>query len=108
MLNNEAVDLAIVAALGLGCQVHEVSIFARKSYFYPDLPKGYQITQFEDPLATEGVVSVESVDVVSPQPVPKDTATRNVTNSDQKDRLVFVGTITPSFCKSWVRMHSVA
>ncbi len=60
VLNSEAVDLAIVAALGLGCQVHEVSIFARKSYFYPDLPKGYQITQFADPLATEGVVSVES------------------------------------------------
>jgi aspartyl-tRNA(Asn)/glutamyl-tRNA(Gln) amidotransferase subunit B len=66
VLNSEAVDLAIVAALGLGCQVHEVSIFARKSYFYPDLPKGYQITQFEDPLATEGVVSVESDGETSP------------------------------------------
>ena len=60
VLNGEAVDLAIVAALGLGCEVHEVSIFARKSYFYPDLPKGYQITQFSEPLATEGVVSVYS------------------------------------------------
>ena len=60
VLNAEAVDLAIVAALGLGCRVHEVSIFARKSYFYPDLPKGYQITQFSEPLATEGIVSVRS------------------------------------------------
>jgi len=60
VLNGEAVDLAIIAALGLGCQVHEVSVFARKSYFYPDLPKGYQITQFSEPLATEGVVLVRS------------------------------------------------
>ena len=60
VLNAEAVDLALVAALGLDCQVHEVSVFARKSYFYPDLPKGYQITQFADPLATEGIVLVHS------------------------------------------------
>ncbi len=60
VLNGEAVDLAIIAALGLACQVHEVSVFARKSYFYPDLPKGYQITQFSEPLATDGLVSVQS------------------------------------------------
>lgn len=60
VLNGQAVDLAIRAALGLGCQVHDVSVFARKSYFYPDLPKGYQITQFAEPLATEGIVSVRS------------------------------------------------
>ncbi len=60
VLNGEAVDLAITAALGLDCQVHEVSVFARKSYFYPDLPKGYQITQFSEPLATEGVLAVRS------------------------------------------------
>jgi len=60
VLNGEAVDLAIIAALGLGCQVHEESVFARKSYFYPDLPKGYQITQFAEPLATEGIISVRS------------------------------------------------
>ena len=60
VLNGEAVDLAITAALGLDCQVHEVSVFARKSYFYPDLPKGYQITQFSEPLATEGIVEVRS------------------------------------------------
>ena len=60
VLNGEAVDLAITAALGLDCRVHEVSVFARKSYFYPDLPKGYQITQFSEPLATEGIVDVRS------------------------------------------------
>lgn len=58
VLNGEAVELAITAALGLGCRVHDVSVFARKSYFYPDLPKGYQITQFEEPLATDGSVTL--------------------------------------------------
>ena len=47
VLNRHAVDLAIRAALALECTVHETSIFARKNYFYPDLPKGYQISQYE-------------------------------------------------------------
>jgi aspartyl-tRNA(Asn)/glutamyl-tRNA(Gln) amidotransferase subunit B len=54
VINGAAIDLAIAAALGLGCTVHTTSIFARKNYFYPDLPKGYQITQFDRPLATDG------------------------------------------------------
>jgi aspartyl-tRNA(Asn)/glutamyl-tRNA(Gln) amidotransferase subunit B len=54
VLNRAAVDHAIRAALALGCTVHETSIFARKNYFYPDLPKGYQISQYERPLATRG------------------------------------------------------
>ena len=58
--NAEAVRLAVRAALGFDCAVHAVSVFARKNYFYPDLPKGYQITQFERPLATGGFV--ESAD----------------------------------------------
>ena len=53
-VNREAVELAVRAALGLRCTVHERSVFARKNYFYPDLPKGYQITQFDRPLATGG------------------------------------------------------
>jgi aspartyl-tRNA(Asn)/glutamyl-tRNA(Gln) amidotransferase subunit B len=52
--NEQAVKLGVRAALALGCTVHAKSIFARKNYFYPDLPKGYQISQFEHPLATEG------------------------------------------------------
>ena len=60
VLNQRAVDYGIRAALALGCQVQPVSIFARKNYFYPDLPKGYQISQYEQPLATDGHVKFES------------------------------------------------
>jgi aspartyl-tRNA(Asn)/glutamyl-tRNA(Gln) amidotransferase subunit B len=58
--NAEAIRLATRAALALGCTVHETSIFARKNYFYPDLPKGYQISQFDKPLATGGALSFDS------------------------------------------------
>jgi aspartyl-tRNA(Asn)/glutamyl-tRNA(Gln) amidotransferase subunit B len=54
VLNGHAVELATRASLALGCTVHETSVFARKNYFYPDLPKGYQISQFDRPLATDG------------------------------------------------------
>ncbi|HLA90742.1 MAG TPA: Asp-tRNA(Asn)/Glu-tRNA(Gln) amidotransferase subunit GatB [Gemmatimonadaceae bacterium] len=58
VLNERAVELAVRAALALGCAVHERSIFARKNYFYPDLPKGYQISQFDRPLAEHGAVAL--------------------------------------------------
>jgi aspartyl-tRNA(Asn)/glutamyl-tRNA(Gln) amidotransferase subunit B len=58
VLNDHAVDLAVRAALALRCAVHETSTFARKNYFYPDLPKGYQISQFDRPLASEGRLDV--------------------------------------------------
>jgi aspartyl-tRNA(Asn)/glutamyl-tRNA(Gln) amidotransferase subunit B len=58
VLNNHAVELAIRAALALDCTVHPVSVFARKNYVYPDLPKGYQISQFDRPLATNGRVTL--------------------------------------------------
>ena len=57
-LNERAVELAVSAALGLGCNVDRVSVFARKNYFYPDLPKGYQISQFDRPLASGGAVVI--------------------------------------------------
>jgi aspartyl-tRNA(Asn)/glutamyl-tRNA(Gln) amidotransferase subunit B len=59
VLNRAAVDAAIRAALALGCAVQPSSIFARKNYFYPDLPKGYQISQYELPLATGGAVEFD-------------------------------------------------
>ena len=54
VLNAHAVQLAVRTALALECTVHRASVFARKNYFYPDLPKGYQISQFDQPIATGG------------------------------------------------------
>src|SRR5271167_3751921 len=59
ILNKRAVELAMRASLALNCTVHEHSRFARKNYFYPDLPKGYQISQYELPLATGGWIAIE-------------------------------------------------
>jgi aspartyl-tRNA(Asn)/glutamyl-tRNA(Gln) amidotransferase subunit B len=59
VLNKRVIEMASRASLALNCTVHEHSRFARKNYFYPDLPKGYQISQFELPLATGGYVEVE-------------------------------------------------
>ncbi len=58
--NAEAIRLATLGSYALGCTVHGTSIFARKNYFYPDLPKGYQISQFDRPLATGGSIEIES------------------------------------------------
>src|SRR5256712_13784517 len=60
--NEQALKLAVRAALALGCTLHPTTAFARKNYFYPDLPKGYQISQFEQPLATDGALSYLSPD----------------------------------------------
>ncbi|HSF16382.1 MAG TPA: Asp-tRNA(Asn)/Glu-tRNA(Gln) amidotransferase subunit GatB [Vicinamibacteria bacterium] len=60
VLNRIAVRLATRMALAVGCQIHVESVFARKNYFYPDLPKGYQISQYDRPLATNGCISIES------------------------------------------------
>ncbi|HTV09143.1 MAG TPA: Asp-tRNA(Asn)/Glu-tRNA(Gln) amidotransferase subunit GatB [Candidatus Aquilonibacter sp.] len=58
VLNRQAVEFATLAAKALGCSINERSVFARKNYFYPDLPKGYQISQFDRPLAEHGSLTV--------------------------------------------------
>jgi aspartyl-tRNA(Asn)/glutamyl-tRNA(Gln) amidotransferase subunit B len=58
VLNETAVDFALRVATALGCRINPISIFARKNYFYPDLPKGYQISQYEQPLAVDGKIFI--------------------------------------------------
>jgi aspartyl-tRNA(Asn)/glutamyl-tRNA(Gln) amidotransferase subunit B len=62
VLNAKAVEFATLASLALHCEVREQSIFARKNYFYPDLPKGYQISQYDKPLAEHGWIDVPTAD----------------------------------------------
>jgi aspartyl-tRNA(Asn)/glutamyl-tRNA(Gln) amidotransferase subunit B len=59
VVNRRAVEMAVRAALALNCTIHNLSQFARKNYFYPDLPKGYQISQFEEPFSTDGWLEFE-------------------------------------------------
>ena len=62
VLNAKAVEFATLASLAINCQVRERSIFARKNYFYPDRPKGYQISQFDKPIAEHGFIEVPTAD----------------------------------------------
>ena len=62
VLNAKAVEYAVLASMALNCEVRERSVFARKNYFYPDLPKGYQISQYDKPLAEHGWIEVPTAD----------------------------------------------
>src|SRR6266404_3238400 len=59
VLNRKVVEFATLAAMALNCEIRETSIFARKNYFYPDLPKGYQISQYDKPLAEHGFIDIK-------------------------------------------------
>ena len=62
VLNRKAVEFAVLAAKAINCEIRETSIFARKNYFYPDSPKGYQISQFDKPIAEHGWIEVPAFD----------------------------------------------
>jgi len=62
VLNRKAVEYAVRAAMALNCEIRETSIFARKNYFYPDLPKGYQISQYDKPIAEHGYIEIPATE----------------------------------------------
>src|SRR5450432_2043624 len=60
VLNHKEVEFAVLAAMALNCRINETSIFARKNYFYPDLPKGYQVSQYDKPLSEHGAIEIKT------------------------------------------------
>jgi aspartyl-tRNA(Asn)/glutamyl-tRNA(Gln) amidotransferase subunit B len=70
VLNKQAVEFAVLAAKAIGCTIRETSIFSRKNYFYPDSPKGYQISQFDKPIAEHGTLTVPAFDAAG-NPISK-------------------------------------
>ena len=77
VLNKKVVEFATLAAMALECRINEISIFARKNYFYPDLPKGYQISQYDKPLAEHGYIEV---------PASKDGAGNQNLGTENRER----------------------
>jgi aspartyl-tRNA(Asn)/glutamyl-tRNA(Gln) amidotransferase subunit B len=82
VLNRQAVDYTIMVALALGCRIATRSIFARKNYFYPDLPKGYQITMYELPLAEEGSLSVDGTTVSIQRVILEEEAAKSIHDTE--------------------------
>ncbi len=82
VLNERAVRLAVRTARALHCRVHERSLFVRKNYFYPDLPKGYQISQYEQPVATHGRFEIDFTDS------PRDVTIRRVHLEEDAGKLI--------------------
>ncbi|HET9589479.1 MAG TPA: Asp-tRNA(Asn)/Glu-tRNA(Gln) amidotransferase subunit GatB [Anaerolineales bacterium] len=85
VLNRKAAELAVRVGLALNCEIHTESIFARKNYFYPDLPKGYQISQYDQPLATDGKIQIETeagIKVVRIRRVHLEEDTGKLTHAD--------------------------
>src|SRR5260221_7707708 len=94
VLNKKVVEFATLAAMALNCRINETSIFARKNYFYPDLPKGYQISQYDKPLAEHGYIEVPAsggkkrigITRVHPEEDAGKSLHEGVPDSDEKTR----------------------
>lgn len=71
VLNKKAIDLAVRAGIALGCDIAPITKWDRKNYFYPDLPKGYQTSQFDLPICNRGGLEIDSVDEATGKPVKK-------------------------------------
>jgi aspartyl-tRNA(Asn)/glutamyl-tRNA(Gln) amidotransferase subunit B len=90
VLNKRVVDFAIKAGLATNCAISERSIFARKNYYYPDLPKGYQISQYEEPICTDGYVDILSGEA------PKRIRIKRIHMEEDAGKLVHEGAIEAS------------
>lgn len=89
--NRRAVELAVLAGLALGCEVRNESVFERKHYFYPDLPKGYQITQYEHPLAVAGAVPIRRAAGADPPAIAREVRIHRIQLEEDAGKLVHEG-----------------
>ena len=80
VLNRRAVKMALRLGLAVGARIHTTSVFARKNYFYPDLPKGYQITQYESPLCRGGHIEIDGEDITGSLAIPNTGDWQNFTD----------------------------